>query len=111
LDAHTYRDELARLRNARALVHMDLGEYDEAERDSLAAAQIEEELGEENPHRFLQAAIDYTSAGRARREIALRNEDSLAPTFAALGDALRVLGRAPSHAPLADRLHAAVGSL
>ena len=96
LDAHTYRDELARLRNARALVHMDLGEHEEAERESLAAARIEEELGEENPHRFLQAAIDYVSAGRARRELALRRDEGYEQSFVAFDDALRVLTRAPS---------------
>lgn len=96
LDAHTYRDELARLRNARALVHMDLGEHEEAERESLAAARIEEELGEENPRRFLQAAIDYMSAGRARRELALRRDEGYEQSFAAFDDASRVLARAPS---------------
>lgn len=96
LDDHTYRDELARLRNARALIHMDLGEHEEAERESLAAARIEEELGEENPHRFLQAAIDYMSAGKARRELALLRDERYEQGFATFDDALRVLTRAPS---------------
>jgi tetratricopeptide (TPR) repeat protein len=96
LDVHTYRDELARLRNARALVRMDLGEYKEAERDSLAAASIEEELGEENPLRFLQAAIDYMSAGKARRGLALRKDEGFTASFATFDDALRVLTLAPS---------------
>lgn len=96
LDTHTYRDELARLRNARALVHMDLGEHEEAGRESLAAARIEEELGEENANRFLQAAIDYMSAGKARREFALHKDEDYAPSFAAFDNALRVLRRAPS---------------
>ena len=95
LDTHTYRDELARLRNARALVRMDLGEYQEAERNSLAAARMEEELGEENPLRFLQAAINYMSAGKARRELALRKDEDFAASFASFDDALRVLNTVP----------------
>ena len=95
LDTHTYRDELARLRNARALVRMDLGEYQEAERNSLAAARMEEELGEENPLRFLQAAINYMSAGKARRELALRKDEDFAASFASFDDALRVLDMVP----------------
>lgn len=95
LDAHTYRDEMARLRNARALVRMDLGEYQEAERNSLAAARIEEELGEENPLRFLQAAINYMSAGKARRELALRNNEDFMASFAVFEEALRVLDMVP----------------
>lgn len=64
LSVHVYRDEKARLLNALALMHMDLGEYDEADEKATNAARIHEDLGSENPFRFLQAAIDYMTAGR-----------------------------------------------
>ena len=101
LNTHTYEDELARLRNARALVHMDLGEYEEAGRNSLAAARLQEELGEENSNRFLQAAINYISAGKAQRELALRQNGDFAVSFESFNDAARVLARATS----GDREH------
>lgn len=91
LDEHTYRDELARLRNAQAIVHMDLGEYEEAESNALAAARIQEALGEEDSYRFLQAAIDYVTAGRALRELARRDDGSYGRSFEAFDNALRVL--------------------
>lgn len=103
LDHHTHRDESARLLNARAIVHSDLGEYEEAESNALAAAQIQEALGEEKPRRFLQAAIDYVTVGRARREYARRENGSYAPSFAAFDDALRVLNMVPEEGR--DREH------
>ena len=51
---------------------------------------MEENLGEENALRFLQAAINYMSAGKARREIALRRDENFAASFAAFDDALSV---------------------
>lgn len=95
LGDHAHRDEMARLHNARALVHMDLGEYEEAEGDALSAARIQEALGEVNPLRFLQAAIDYVTVGRARRELARREDEGYASSFEAFGDALRVLDLVP----------------
>jgi tetratricopeptide (TPR) repeat protein len=97
LSAHVYEDEKARLLNALALMHLDLGEYEKADERATEAAMIQENLGGENPYRFLQAAIDYTTAGRARRERARRDGESYAPCFAAFGDALRVLERAPAY--------------
>ncbi|WP_047866602.1 CHAT domain-containing protein [Rubrobacter aplysinae] len=95
LDHHTHRDESARLLNARAIVHADLGEYEEAESNALSAAQIQEVLGEEKPGRFLQAAIDYVTAGRARRELARREDEDYTSSFEAFDDALRVLDMVP----------------
>lgn len=95
LDEHTYRDELARLLNARAIVHMDLGEYEAAEDNALAAARIQEALGQQNSLRFLQAAIDYVTAGRARRELARGGDEDYTASFEAFGDALRVLDLVP----------------
>lgn len=97
LNAHVYRDEKARLLNALALMHMDLGEYDQADEKATNAARIQEDLGSENAFRFLQAAINYTTAGRARRERARRDDGSYALCFAAFADALRVLKRAPDY--------------
>jgi len=95
LDDRTYRDEMARLLNARAIVHTDLGEYEEAGGNALDAARIQEALGEEEPYRNLQAAINYVTAGRARRELARREDEDYASSFEAFDGALRVLNLVP----------------
>lgn len=97
LSDHVYRDEEARLLNALALMHLDLGEYGQADEKSTKAAQSQEDLGSENSFRFLQAAINYMTAGRARRERARRDGESYARCYAAFDDALGVLERAPAY--------------
>lgn len=97
LSVHAYRDEKGRLLNALALMHLDLGEYELADEKATVAARIQEDLGGENAFRFLQAAISYATAGRARRERARRDGASYVSCFASFDDALRVLKRAPAY--------------
>lgn len=91
LSLHVYKDELARLRAAFALVYMDLGEYTRAEASSYEAATIHEEISQQDVERLLQAAISYTHLGNARREGARQRWDDYGPAFRAYEDALRVL--------------------
>jgi tetratricopeptide (TPR) repeat protein len=91
-----FLDELARIRAAFGLVYLDLGRFTDAAESAAEAARIHEELGEQDPQRFMQAAIAYTTLGNARREAAQELEADLRPAFAAFDDALRVLKRYPS---------------
>lgn len=91
-----YRDELARLRAAFGLAYLDLGRYEDAAKSAAEAARIHEELGKTDLKRNLQAAIDYTTLGNARREVALEREADLDDAFGAFDEALRVLGKVPS---------------
>ena len=91
LPQHSFKDELARLRAAFALVYMDLGEYSRAETSSYEAATIHEEISQQDVERLLQAAISYTHLGNARREQARLLQGEYGSAFRAYGDALRVL--------------------
>ena len=74
VSSRAYGDELARIRAAYALVHMDLGEYERAEASAAEAAEIQEglakmgERGTRRLDRVLQASINHAHLGNARRE-------------------------------------------
>lgn len=67
-------DERARIDAARSLLHLDLGEYEEAEACAAEAVGLHERLAGEPAlrdkrlYRVLQTAIDYVHLGNARRE-------------------------------------------
>jgi len=70
IDKPEYLDELARIRAAFGLVYLDLGRYTDAAENAAEAARIHEELGAQDPQRYAQAAIAYTTLGNALREAA-----------------------------------------
>lgn len=67
------------------------------------ADRTQEALGGEKPSRFLQAAIDYVTAGKAQREYARWENGSYTSSFAAFDNALRVLDMVPDEGR--DREH------
>ncbi len=91
LDEPDYLDELARLRAAFGLAYLGLGQYENAADSAAEAACIHENQGETDSKRNLQAAIDYTTLGNARREAALEREATPANAYEAFENALRVL--------------------